>query len=68
MICEWDKLKNRIQLEVAQRSGHNHNGKDKVTAIKVIMLVDCDGQPLVWSIESTNIEPGAKAKALLELL
>lgn len=67
MITGWDKLKNRIQLEVAQRLGNNHYVKDKVTAIKLIMLVDCDGQPLIWSIESTNIE-GAKAKTLLELL
>lgn len=68
MICEWDKLKNRIQLEVTQRLGNHGNGKDKVTAIKLVMLVDCDGQPIVWSVESTNIEPGGKAKALLELL
>lgn len=70
MIREWDKLINRIQLEVSQRiGGHSNNlAKDKVTAIKLIMLVDCEGQPIVWSVESTNVEPGSKAKALLELL
>jgi hypothetical protein len=70
MIAKWEQLRNRIQLEVTQRLGR-HNGNTRelhLTAIKVVMLVDCNGEPLSWIVESTNVEPGNKAKAFLELL
>ena len=71
MITEWDKLINRIKLETNQRLGiHKNNGvrAQTVVAVKVAVLVDCDGNPMAWTVESSNVEPAARAKALLELL
>jgi hypothetical protein len=71
LIAEWDKLINRIKLETNQRLGaHKGNGVrgQSVVAIRVVLLVDCEGQPLTWLVESSNVEPAARARTLLELL
>lgn len=70
MITEWDKLVNRIRLETTQRLNHQRNNgthAQAVVAVKVSLLVDCEGNPLAWCVESSNVEPGARAKTLLEL-
>jgi hypothetical protein len=70
VITEWDKLVNRIRLETGQRLKNQHlNGTQAqaVVAISVSLLVDCEGNPLTWIVESSNVEPGARAKTLLEL-
>lgn len=70
MITGWDKLINRIRLETVQRLTHQRNNGTQaqaVVAIKISVLVDCEGNPLTWTMESSNVEPGARAKTLLEL-
>ncbi len=70
MITEWDKLVNRIKLETNQRltkQRANGNHPQAVVAIKVSMLMDCNGDPITWIVDSANVEPAARAKTLLEL-
>lgn len=70
MITDWDKLINRIRLETGQRLTHQRNNGTQaqaVVAIKISVLVDCEGNPLTWTMESSNVEPGARARTLLEL-
>lgn len=71
MITEWDKLINRVRQETSGRlNKHQNNGQPRATAVAVTvkMLMDCNGEPLAWIVESKDIEPLAKARALLELL
>lgn len=68
MVADWDKIIQRIRSEVAYRLGNNNSHKDSGTVIvSVVMMLDCDNRPLVWTIESRKVEPGARAKELLEL-
>lgn len=71
MITEWDKLINRIKLESNTRlNRHTNGGTPRATAIGITVkiLVDCEGNPLTWIVESKDIEPLARARALLDLL
>ena len=57
MITEWDKLVNRIKLEPSQRLNHqrnNGNQAQSVVAVKISLLVDCEGNPLTWTVESSK--------------
>lgn len=71
MITEWDKLINRVRQETTGRlNKHQNNGHPRASAVAVSvkMLVDCDGNPIHWIVESKDIEPLAHGRALLELL
>lgn len=78
MITDWDKIIQRIRSEVDFRLGmtgaHRQNGSNQaikkegaIVGITITMLVDCDNRPLVWTVESKRVEPGSRAKELLEL-
>lgn len=70
VITEWDKLINRIRLETTQRI----NGKSgetrsqSIVAIKAVIFVDCNGTPIHWMVESSNVEPASRAKGLIDIL
>lgn len=67
MIPDWEKLVNRVKSEVDYRLGNNNTGKG-IVAVTLTMLMDCEGKPMVWTIDSKKVEPGSRAKDLLELL
>lgn len=70
MIAEWDKLINRIRLETTQRINGKSNEvrMQSVVAIKAIIFVDCNGTPIHWMVESSNVEPASRAKGLIDIL
>ena len=64
MITDWDKIINRIKSEVGYRLGNT--GKEQgVVSVRLTMMLDCDGKPIVWTVESKKIEPGFRARELL---
>lgn len=67
MITEWDKLSNRVKLEVSKKVSNGRDSTKTLIAVNIALLVDCDGNPLVWTISSDSVEPLSKAKTLLEL-
>lgn len=68
MITDWDKIIQRIRSEVAFRLGNNNGHKDQgAVIVKLVMVLDCDNRPLVWTLTSGKVEPGSRAKELLEL-
>lgn len=71
MISEWDKLINRVRLETSQRLGIHKNGDTRsnaIVAIKAVIFVDCNGTPIHWMVESSNVEPASRAKGLIDIL
>lgn len=68
MVTDWDKIIQRIRSEVAYRLGNNNGHKDSgVVSVRLCLLLDCDNKPIVWTVESKRVEPGNRAKELLEL-
>lgn len=68
VITDWDKIIQRIRSEVAFRLGNNNGHKDQgAVIVKLVMVLDCDNKPLVWTLTSGKVEPGSRAKELLEL-
>lgn len=75
MITEWDKLVNGAKFEAIalldkRNKGSNHTNQREghLVALRVNVLVDGDGNAIVWTIEPVHIKPGQRAKALLDLL
>lgn len=67
----WNKVIERVHGSIAQRVGHNNSNKhqqNNVVAVKISMLVNADGIPLVWTVESRKIEPNDKAREMLGLI
>lgn len=67
MIDNWQLLRKRVEAEVQQQLRNNNGNKDQgVVKINITMLVDLC-QPIVWEVDSKRVEPGSKARALLDL-
>lgn len=68
MITNWQKLINRIEQEVQHQLRNNNSDKDQgVVKVSVTLLAGVNG-PDLWEVTATRIEPGAKARALLDLI
>lgn len=76
MISEWDKLvantKNEVTSLLDRRFKGSNGTNQKVghlVAIRLAILLDGEGNPIVWTIdEPIHVKPGQRAKALLDLL
>lgn len=67
MLSNWDKLIERIKSETRFRNGsHPSKQEQRLTAIRLTMLVDCNGCPISWIVQSNQVEPGNGAMRLLE--
>ena len=64
MISDWDKIINRIKSEVAYKLGTGKS-EGSVVALRLMLMIDCNGNPLLWTVEGKKIEPGYRAKELL---
>lgn len=64
MITDWDKIINRIKSEVAYKLGTSKS-TGSVVALRLMLMIDCDGNPLIWTVEGKKIEPGYRAKELM---
>jgi len=68
MITNWQKLINRIEQEIESQLRNNNSDKGQcVVKVVVCMLAGVNG-PDLWIVSSTKIEPGTKARALLDLI
>lgn len=66
----WNKVIERVHSEVSMRlrnRSHSHT-KNNVIALKINMLVNDDGIPLVWTVEGKQIEPNSMARQMLGLV
>lgn len=76
MVTEWEKLINNAKHEAIslldrryKGSNGNNQKEGHLVAIRVNVLVDGDGNAIVWTImEPLHVKPGQRAKALLDLL
>lgn len=66
----WNRIIDRVKSEVSYRLGnrsHNHT-QNNVIALKINMLVNDDGVPFTWTVESKKIEPNNLAREMLGLV
>lgn len=71
-ITTWNKIIDRIKTETSRCVRLSDNDaevrRQTVAAIKIVLLVDYDSNPITWVIEGHAVEPTKRAKALLDLL
>lgn len=67
----WNKVIDRAKQETSYRLGkdrsHSHTS-NSVVSLNIVMVVNDDGVPLVWEIESKRIESGGSAREILKAL
>lgn len=66
----WNSIIQRVHDEVSFRLGNraHKQTQNNVIALKINMLVNDDGIPLVWTVESKHIEPKHAAREMLGLI
>lgn len=70
-IATWNQIIDRIRAETSKCIRSNNDAEIRnqtVAAIKIVLLVDYDSNPITWVVEGHAVEPTKRAKALLDLL
>lgn len=66
-MAQWQHFLNRLQQEIEYQLRNNNSRKEQgIVLLKIEVLAGID-EPVLWTVEGKKVEPGGKAKSLLEL-
>lgn len=66
-MMRWEHLINRLKQEVDYQLRNNNSRKDEGVVYLEVRILAGESEPILWMVDGKKVEPGTKAKSLLEL-